>query len=504
MEKDELLDYLESRLRDNPKSLLFARLADQYLKRGNSDDALVLCTEGVKHHPYYTTGYFLLARTHVLRKEYDKAEAALKKVLSHDQQYLSAQKLLGDILVKTGWEAAASEHYASVIDADPMEDKVRDLMKRYAVQAEGPKPQPVVLPESPPPPEPEPPFLPEADAGPAAQTFTPTEPFSPVPETETVIHAPDMDADSDWTDQIREFSPEDIDLPVPSPAGRPAAQAPPAEHLADSETAETAPPPAAEESDSGDGLESLLPDLEEPPAPAAPDASPALAEKEPVSNAEEMVDFTQNWFDLSSFDNPEEEKTEEPAAGENPQDLELEIQDIETPSSGDEPGIPPRPAGPQAPPLFEKKEPEGFLSPSELEPDGHTPAHPPAVEPAVQPSVEPAPEPPAQETVKPVPWFKAQKPSGPAEPPAAPQTPPGLSRPRETDAAPPAEPAPKADDRSDMKIVTSTLGEIYAAQGQFEKAIEVYEALLEKSPNESRFKDKIADLQKRLKESSGK
>jgi tetratricopeptide (TPR) repeat protein len=52
--------------------------------------------------------------------------------------------------------------------------------------------------------------------------------------------------------------------------------------------------------------------------------------------------------------------------------------------------------------------------------------------------------------------------------------------------------------------VTSTLGEIYAAQGQFEKAIEVYEALIEKAPNESRYIEKIADLKKRLKESSGK
>lgn len=450
----------------------------------------------MKHHPYYTTGYFLLARTHVLRKEYDKAEAALKRVLSHDQQYLSAQKLLGDILVKTGWEAAASEHYASVIDADPMEDKVRDLMKRYAVPAEDPKPQPVVLPESPPPPETEPEFLTEADAGPAAQPVTPAGPVLPAPETELVIPAPDADADSDWTDQIREFSPEDIDLPVPAAAGRPDVQAPPAEHLTDSETAVTAPPPAAEESDSGDELESLLPDLEVTPAPAAPDVPPAPPEKEPVSDAEEMVDFTQNWFDLSSFDNPEEDKAEEPAAGENSQDLELEILDIETPSSGDEPGLPPRPAGPQAPPLFEKKEPEGFLSPSELEPAVHPPSHPS--------TVEPEPEPPAQETVKPVPWFKAGKPSGPAEPPAVPQTPHGPSRSRETDSAAPAEPAPKADDRSDIKIVTSTLGEIYAAQGQLEKAIEVYEALLEKSPNESRFKEKIADLQKRLKESSGK
>ncbi len=493
MEKDELFDYLESRLRDNPKSLLFARLADQYLKRGNSDDALVLCTEGVKHHPYYTTGYFLLARTHVLRKEYDKAEAALKKVLSHDQQYLSAQKLLGDILVKTGWEAAASEHYASVIDADPMEDKVRDLMKRYSVPADRPKPQPVSIPEPTALPEPEPPSLEEPDAEPAAP---PVKPVMPTPERESIVPVPsdDSDSDSDWTEQIREFSPEDIDLPVPMTAGRPDFSAPPVDLLTGPGTEETALQPAAEETDSIDELESLLPDLEETPVPSALDGPPAAAVPEPVKNAEEMVDFTQNWFDLSSFDNPEEEKTEENPADEKSRDLELEILEFEAPASGDEAGTPPRPAEPQAPALFEKKEPEGFLSPSELEP----PVNPPAPEP---PRNTPAPE-----SAKPVPWFKAEKQSGPTAPPTAPQIPAVPPRLEAAAAAGTAEsaPPPKADDRSDLKIVTSTLGEIYAAQGQFEKAIEVYEALLEKSPNETRYKDKITDLQKRLKESSGK
>ncbi|MBN2201697.1 tetratricopeptide repeat protein [bacterium] len=483
MEKDELLDYLESRLRDNPKSLLFARLADEYLKRGNSDDALVLCTEGVKHHPYYTTGYFVLARAHVLRKEYDKAEAALKKVLSHDQQYLSAQKLLGDILVKTGWEAAASEHYASVIDSDPMEDRVRDLMKRYSVPADGPKPRSAALPETPASAEPESPLQPEPDSEPVAT------PVMPAPEMKTTVPIPPDDTDSDWTEQIREFSPEDIDLPVPLTAGLPDGTPPPADFMTDPGTAETTLPAAPDEPDSGDELESLITDLEETPAPAD---APSSAKPEPVQNPEEMVDFTQNWFDLSSFDNPEEEKTEETPAGDKAQDLELDIQEVETPASGAD--APPRTDEPQASDLFEKKEPEGFLNPSELEP---------AVNP---PAPEPPPEPPARESVKPVPWFKAEKHSGTAEKSPAPQTSPVASRSGETAAARPADPVQpsRADDRSDLKIVTSTLGEIYAAQGQFEKAIEVYEALLEKSPNESRYKDKIADLQKRLKESSGK
>lgn len=45
-------------------------------------------------------------------------------------------------------------------------------------------------------------------------------------------------------------------------------------------------------------------------------------------------------------------------------------------------------------------------------------------------------------------------------------------------------------------ILSPTLGEIYIAQGRFEEAIEVFNQLLQKDPQNSRFKRKIEDLQK--------
>jgi cellulose synthase operon protein C len=468
VEKDELLEYLETRLRDNPKSLLFARLADCYLNRGNTDDALVLCNEGVKHHPYYTTGYFLLAKTHVLRKEYDKAEAALKKVLSHDQQYLSAQKLLADILVKTGWEAAASEHYASVIDADPMEDRVRDLVNRYAVPQDRTKPESTEAAVREPEPEPRLEFESES------------EPPTPKPEAvlreEPVSIRPPAEMETDWTDQIREFSPEDIDLPIPPPVVPPETTSPTPRPAQDFPVENQFPLPETSEPDDGNAVESLLPDVEEPTEPSAPVAPSASGAPESDRTAKEVIDFTQNWFDLSTFDNLEENKPGAAVEAEKESDLDLEILDEESEvPEAEKPAVPPSPES-AGPPLFEKKASQTFLNPSDLEP------------------------------VKPVPWFKSEKPAVPKTPPAAPPEPSVSQRLPAPDSGTPSEPdsPPKAEERADMKIVTSTLGEIYAAQGQFEKAIEVYEALLEKSPKETRYKDKIADLKKRLKEASGK
>ena len=50
------------------------------------------------------------------------------------------------------------------------------------------------------------------------------------------------------------------------------------------------------------------------------------------------------------------------------------------------------------------------------------------------------------------------------------------------------------------RIVTPTLGEIYAAQGQYAKAIGVFELLSRKDPNNRKFREKIDYLKKRLQE----
>jgi tetratricopeptide (TPR) repeat protein len=50
------------------------------------------------------------------------------------------------------------------------------------------------------------------------------------------------------------------------------------------------------------------------------------------------------------------------------------------------------------------------------------------------------------------------------------------------------------------KIVTPTLGEIYAAQGQYAKAIGVFELLSKKEPGNKLYRDKIDYLKKRLQE----
>lgn len=129
MTVEKTIQRLEARLQDNPKSLLFARLADFYLKVGRTDEAIDLCLKGVNHHPSYVTGNFILGKAYLAKGDYEKAEEAFKKVLSHESQHLSAHKFLGDLMAKMGWENKAAIHYRDILRIDPLEEGARRILE---------------------------------------------------------------------------------------------------------------------------------------------------------------------------------------------------------------------------------------------------------------------------------------------------------------------------------------------------------------------------------------
>ncbi|MDD8017253.1 MAG: tetratricopeptide repeat protein, partial [Bacteroidota bacterium] len=74
------IEFLSLKLSENPLSPLFARLADIYLEKNQTVEALKLCEEGTKIFPQYYAGYFILGKAHLALKEYSKARAAFNRV----------------------------------------------------------------------------------------------------------------------------------------------------------------------------------------------------------------------------------------------------------------------------------------------------------------------------------------------------------------------------------------------------------------------------------------
>lgn len=72
------IEFLAQKLTENPSSPLFARLADLYLQREQTVEALKLCEEGIALYPEYYAGHIVLGKIHAALKEYSKARAAFE------------------------------------------------------------------------------------------------------------------------------------------------------------------------------------------------------------------------------------------------------------------------------------------------------------------------------------------------------------------------------------------------------------------------------------------
>ena len=119
------IKWLQKRMDDNPNSILFARLAERYLKNNEIDRAIQICDRGLEFHPDYSTGYFVLAQSFLQKEEFELAEKQLKKVLSINPNYLLAHKMFAELMSKLGWGKTAEASWKKILQIDPLETQVQ-------------------------------------------------------------------------------------------------------------------------------------------------------------------------------------------------------------------------------------------------------------------------------------------------------------------------------------------------------------------------------------------
>lgn len=88
---------LEKHYSENPDSVVFAFLAFRNLEQGNPEKALTICEKGVRNHPEYPFGHFVLGLCHYHLKNFSKAKAHLEIATAFDDKNPQAWKLLGEI-----------------------------------------------------------------------------------------------------------------------------------------------------------------------------------------------------------------------------------------------------------------------------------------------------------------------------------------------------------------------------------------------------------------------
>ena len=111
----------------NPTSILFARLADEFLRQGNTKRALETCRRGLRYRPSYVTGHVVMGRCHLAAGRFEEARQEFQKVLQLDSDNLTAFWHLGQIDLEMGWEEMALRNFERAYALDPFN---RDLAAR--------------------------------------------------------------------------------------------------------------------------------------------------------------------------------------------------------------------------------------------------------------------------------------------------------------------------------------------------------------------------------------
>ncbi|MEW6056506.1 MAG: tetratricopeptide repeat protein [Bdellovibrionota bacterium] len=129
-----LLKYLKM-FQENPRSKIFAPLAESYRKIGLVDEAIEICREGLAVHPDFIGGKVALARAYADKQSYAQVRALLAPIIEHVPDNLVAQRLLADACLSLGHVKEALESYKMLLYFNPNDHEVVGVVHELETQA---------------------------------------------------------------------------------------------------------------------------------------------------------------------------------------------------------------------------------------------------------------------------------------------------------------------------------------------------------------------------------
>ena len=96
------IEELKRRVQQDPASIAFAALADEYRRAGLFHEAVETCRAGLQRHPAYLSARVTLGRALLELGEFDEAETELQQVLRAAPENLAAIRALADIHHRRG------------------------------------------------------------------------------------------------------------------------------------------------------------------------------------------------------------------------------------------------------------------------------------------------------------------------------------------------------------------------------------------------------------------
>jgi Flp pilus assembly protein TadD len=131
MSSSARIDELRKKFDENPRRF-FAPLANEYRKAGDFEQAVFICQEYLPQQPGHMSGHIVYGQTLFDMGRDEEARAVFETALTLDPENLIALKHLGDIARQAGDVDGARGWYQRVLDADPRNDEIMQVLESIA------------------------------------------------------------------------------------------------------------------------------------------------------------------------------------------------------------------------------------------------------------------------------------------------------------------------------------------------------------------------------------
>jgi len=123
MSSSARIDELRKKFDENPRRF-FAPLANEYRKAGDFEQAVFICQEYLPQQPGHMSGHIVYGQTLFDMGRDEEAKAVFETALTLDPENLIALKHLGDIARQADDLEGARSWYQRVLEADPRNDEI--------------------------------------------------------------------------------------------------------------------------------------------------------------------------------------------------------------------------------------------------------------------------------------------------------------------------------------------------------------------------------------------
>ncbi|HSG05430.1 MAG TPA: tetratricopeptide repeat protein, partial [Nitrospiria bacterium] len=124
----EVLDLAE-KVAGDPKSRLFVKLAEEYLKSEMVDEAIAALNDGLKNHPSFFAAKVMLGRALLEKGDIAEAKATFEGVVSVNPDNLLAQRKLAGIYKDEGNIGAGRSAAQAVLALNPKDEEMLEVVK---------------------------------------------------------------------------------------------------------------------------------------------------------------------------------------------------------------------------------------------------------------------------------------------------------------------------------------------------------------------------------------